>query len=138
MKSRLNPYINFRSTARTAMEFYQSVFGGKLTMMTFNDFHAAENPSEGNLIMHSMLETENGMVIMAADVPERMELFVGNNIHMMLGGDNQTELTAYFEKLSQNGIITMPLKKEMWGDIFGAFEDQFGVHWMVNITATPA
>jgi PhnB protein len=138
MKSRLNPYINFRSTARPAMEFYQSVFGGKLTIMTFKDFHAAENPSEENLIMHSMLETENGMVIMAADVPERMELFVGNNIHMMLGGDYQAELTGYFDKLSQNGTITMPLKKEMWGDIFGAFEDQFGVHWMVNISGTPA
>jgi len=106
--------------------------------MTFKDFHAAENPSEENLIMHSMLETENGMVIMAADVPERMELLVGNNIHMMLGGENQAELTGYFEKLSQNGTITMPLKKEMWGDIFGAFEDQFGVHWMVNISGAPA
>ena len=29
MSSRLNPYISFRDTARQAMEFYKSVFGGE-------------------------------------------------------------------------------------------------------------
>jgi PhnB protein len=115
------------------MEFYQSVLGGKLTIMTYKDFHAAQTPAEENLVMHSLLETENGFSIMAADVPDRMELSVGNNFNMMLGGDNQVELTSYFEKLSQNGTILMPLKKEMWGDIFGSFVDQFGINWMVNI-----
>ena len=33
--TRLNPYISFRGTAREAMEFYQSVFGGELTLSTF-------------------------------------------------------------------------------------------------------
>ena len=36
--TRLNPYISFRGTAREAMEFYQSVFGGELTLSTFADF----------------------------------------------------------------------------------------------------
>src|SRR5829696_7993623 len=36
--TRLNPYISFRGTAREAMEFYQSVFGGKLDLSTFSDF----------------------------------------------------------------------------------------------------
>lgn len=134
MQTTLNPYLNFRNTTRAAMEFYQSVLGGKLTFNTFKEFNAAESPQEENLIMHSMLETEHGIIIMAADVPERMELNVGNNFNMMLGGDNQAELTSYFEKLSQNGTILMPLKKEMWGDIFGSFVDQFGINWMVDIT----
>ena len=30
--TRLNPYISFRGTARDAMKFYQSVFGGELTL----------------------------------------------------------------------------------------------------------
>ena len=134
METQLTPYLNFRNTARTAMEFYQSVLGGKLTFNTFKEFNAAESPEEENLIMHSMLETENGIIIMAADVPDRMELNVGNNFNMMLGGDNQTELTTNFEKLSQNGTVLMPLNKQIWGDIFGSFVDQFGINWMVNIT----
>jgi PhnB protein len=35
MPSRLNPYLNFKDNARQAMEFYQTIFGGKLEMQTF-------------------------------------------------------------------------------------------------------
>ena len=31
----LNPYLNWRGNARAAMEFYQSIFGGELTVSTF-------------------------------------------------------------------------------------------------------
>jgi PhnB protein len=35
MASRLNPYISFDGDARAAMQFYESVFGGTLTLNTF-------------------------------------------------------------------------------------------------------
>jgi PhnB protein len=41
MTVRLNPYLNFRDTAREALEFYHSVFGGELRMNTFKEFQAA-------------------------------------------------------------------------------------------------
>ncbi|NUS17689.1 MAG: VOC family protein, partial [Streptomyces sp.] len=28
---------------------------------------------------------------------------------------------------------TVPLDKQMWGDVFGMCTDRFGVTWMVNI-----
>ena len=37
MSTKLNPYLNFPGTAREAMSFYESVFGGTLTVMTFAD-----------------------------------------------------------------------------------------------------
>jgi PhnB protein len=138
VKTNLNPYINFRGTTREAMTFYQSVLGGKLSISTFKDYHAAEDPSEEDLIMHSMLVTENGIVIMAADAPDRMDLHFGDNISLMLGGDNLEELTDYFNKLSHKGTVFQSLKKEMWGDTFGMFVDQFGIQWMVNISSSPA
>ena len=39
MKTKLHPYLDFKSYARQAMEFYKSVFGGKLKMNTFKDYH---------------------------------------------------------------------------------------------------
>ena len=42
MKTKLNPYINFKDNTREAMQFYKTVFGGELTMSTFKEFHAAE------------------------------------------------------------------------------------------------
>ena len=32
-----------------------------------------------------------------------------------------------------DGVVSMPLEKQMWGDEFGMCTDQFGIPWMVNI-----
>ena len=138
MNSQLNPYLSFKDNAREAMEFYRTVFGGKLTASTFKEFHASQDPSEDNLIMHSVLEAENGITFMASDTPSRMEYRSGTNMSMSLSGDNETELKGYFEKLAAGGMVTMPLEKAMWGDSFGMCTDKFGVPWLVNISAPKA
>jgi PhnB protein len=134
MQSKLNPYINFRDNTREAMEFYRSVFGGNLNLRTFQEFHASQDPSEDNKIMHSVLEAENGITFFASDTPDRMEYRPGNNISMSLTGDNEAELAGYFEKLSAGGMVAMPLEKAQWGDSFGMCIDKFGIQWLVNIS----
>ena len=138
MQSQLNPYLSFRDTARQAMEFYQTVFGGKLTVNTFKEFHASQDPAEDDKIMHAMLEAENGITFMAADTPNSMEYQPGASISMSLSGDNQAELKSYFEKLSAGGTVGMPLEQAPWGDTFGMLTDRFGVNWMVNISPPQA
>ena len=138
MQTKLNPYLSFKDNTREAMEFYRTVFGGKLNMSTFKDYHASQDPSEGNLIMHSVLEADNGITIMASDTPSRMEYRAGTNMSMSLSGDNESELKAYFEKLSVGGMVIMPLEKAIWGDSFGMCTDKFGVQWLVNIAGQKA
>jgi PhnB protein len=133
MNSRIDPYFSFKDNAREAMEFYKSVFGGNLVMQTFKEFHASQDASEDDKIMHSMLEAENGVSFMAADTPSSMEFHPGTNGSVTLSGDNDAELTGYFEKLSKGGMVTMPLSKATWGDTFGMCIDKFGIKWMVNI-----
>src|SRR5215207_10061046 len=130
MATRLNPYINFRDNTRQAMEFYQSVFGGKLDMNTFKEYNASEDPSEDNKIMHAMLEADNGIIFMASDTPNSMEYRPGTDMSMSLSGDDDAELTGYFERLSEGGVIKMPLEVAPWGDKFGMFTDKFGIDWM--------
>ena len=138
METKLNAYLSFKDNTRQAMEFYKSVFGGKLTMSTFQEFHASQDPSEDNLVMHAELEAGNGITFMASDTPNRMEYKPGSNFSMSLSGDNEAELAGYFDKLSAGGHITQPLVKAMWGDTFGMLTDKFGVAWLVNITAPKA
>jgi PhnB protein len=138
MQTKLNPYLSFKDNAREAMEFYKTVFGGKLVMNTFKEFHASQDPSEDNKIMHSMLEAANGITFMAADTPNDMTYRPGTNMSMALSGDNEAELTGYFEKLSAGGTIRAPLAKAPWGDTFGMLTDKFGVEWMVNIAGRKA
>jgi PhnB protein len=136
--TQLNPYINFKDNAREAMEFYKTVFGGDLSLNTFAEFHASEDPSEGEKIMHSMLKAPNGIVFMAADTPNRMQFNEGARISMSLSGDNEEELRGYWDKLSDGGSPIMPLEKAPWGDTFGMLSDKFGITWMVNILSQKA
>jgi len=136
MTNQLNPYLNFKNDAREAMEFYKSVFGGTLNLQTFKDFHASQDPSEDDKIMHSVLEAD-GITFMASDTPDRMEYQAGHtNFGMSLQGEDEAELSGYFKKLSAGGSVTMPLEKAAWGDTFGMVTDKFGISWLVNITAT--
>lgn len=133
MNTRLNPYISFRDTAKQAMEFYQSVFGGELTVSTFADFQASDDPAEQSKIMHSMLTNDSGLALMASDTPNRMDYVPGNNYSVSLSGDDEAELRGYWDKLSEGGTVAMPLERAPWGDTFGMCTDKFGVSWLVNI-----
>jgi PhnB protein len=133
METRLNPYISFKDNARDAMEFYRGVFGGTLTVNTFKELNASQDPSEDDKVMHSMLEAGNGIVLMASDTPDRMEYKAGTNFSISLSGDNEGELRGHWQKLSDGGTITMPLEKAIWGDTFGMCIDRFGISWLVNI-----
>lgn len=132
MTSRLNPYISFTDNARQAMEFYQGVFGGNLTISTFGEFGAPDE-SIANLVMHAMLVTDAGYTLMGADTPPDRPRNHGDHITISLSGDDGALLRGYFEGLAAGGQITMPLEKQMWGDEFGQLTDQFNINWMVNI-----
>jgi len=132
MASRLNPYIVFAGDARQAMEFYKDAFGGTLALNTYASFGQQDTPL-ADKIMHGMLETPSGFTLMGADTPEG-DHKPGNNYSVSLSGDDAAELRGYWEKLSDGGTVTVPLEKQMWGDVFGMFTDRFGITWMVNIS----
>lgn len=138
MATTLNPYLGFRDDARSAMDFYQSVFGGELTRSTFAEMGMSEDPAEGEKIMHSQLVTPGGMVLMAADTPASMEHTPGGSISVSLSGTDDAELRGYWDGLTEGGTVTLPLEKAPWGDSFGMCQDRFGVTWMVNIGGAPA
>jgi PhnB protein len=133
----LNPYISFSDNARQAMEYYQQVFGGNLTLRTFGEF-GSDDPGIADKVMHGLLETQSGFTIMAADTPPGMEYHPGDNISISLSGDNGDELRGYWAKLADGGTVSVPLEKQMWGDEFGACVDRFGIPWMVNIAQPQA
>ncbi|ERK71714.1 MULTISPECIES: VOC family protein [Leifsonia] len=139
MSSTLNPYLNFRGQAREAMDFYASVFGGEVTRSTFAEFQVSQEPSEAEWIMHSQITTTAGFTLMAADVPSHMDLKPGSTISISLSGDDEAELTGYYDKLVDGGTVLEPLSKAPWGDSFGMAIDKFGTQWLVNIAgAAPA
>ncbi|RJQ79423.1 VOC family protein [Pseudonocardiaceae bacterium YIM PH 21723] len=136
MATRLNPYISFNGNARQALEFYQRVLGGQLVMSTFGEFGQADTPI-ADQIMHGMLETDSGFALMCSDTPPGMSYNPGDNFSVSLSGDDAEELRGYWDRLTAEGTVAVPLEKQMWGDEFGMVTDQFGISWLVNIAGKP-
>ena len=133
MPSRLNPYLSFDGKAREAMDFYHDVFGGELTTQTFAEGGMSQGPDDADLVMHSQLDASNGMTLMASDTPPTMTYQPPGGTSISLSGDDDAELSGYWDKLLDGGSVTMPLEAAPWGDKFGMLTDRFGVAWMVNI-----
>jgi PhnB protein len=133
MASVLNPYLSFSNNARQAMEFYKSVFGGELNVSNFGEGGMPHDPSEASKVMHAQLRSSAGFVLMGSDTPASMGAPRGNG-QISLSGNDEKELTAYWNKLSEGGQVMMPLAMAPWGDSFGMLTDKFGVPWMVNIS----
>ncbi len=130
----LNPYLSFDGNAREAMETYQGIFGGDLSLSTFAEFGSPDAP-HADKIMHGSLEAPGGLSLMAADNPPHMKHEPGNNFAVSLSADAASagDLRTYWDRLVDGGQVTMPLEKQVWGDEFGMCVDRFGIAWMVNI-----
>jgi PhnB protein len=137
MATRLNPYIHFNGNAREAMEFYQRALGGDLTISTFAEGGMPSDPADANKIMHAQLDLPNGEVLMASDTMAGQPAPPVAGISMSLSGDEDDELTGYYERLLDGGTAVEPLVEAPWGDKFGILTDRYGLTWFVNITKTP-
>ncbi len=132
MSTVLNPYVNFQGEAREALEFYRGVFGGEVTVSTYGESGMNDDPAVKDQIMHGQLQSPSGLTLMCSDTPE-MTYNPGTNISISLSGDDEAELTDYWNKLIVDARETMGLDKAPWGDTFGMLTDKFGIGWMVNI-----
>ncbi len=135
MSVNYNPYINFNGHAREAMTFYAEALGGEVSIMTFGDYHMQDLPADG--VMHAQITVNGKIILMGSDGMDSDGTYTGFKVSLSGGQDDADTLRDYFDKLSAGGEVTMPLKKEMWGDELGILKDKFGIEWMVDIAGAP-
>ncbi|NPC96453.1 VOC family protein [Nocardioides sp. zg-DK7169] len=135
MSLRLTSYLGFPGTAREAMELYRDVLGGELQATTFAEVGQSDEPGERDKIMHAVLETPDGFVLMGADHPAGTDRVVGNAHSVSLSGEDDARLRGWWERLSDGGTVVLPLTTAPWGDAFGMCTDRYGTSWMVNISS---
>lgn len=132
-KINLDPYLFFNGNCREAMEFYKAIFGGEVTILTFNDMPGDIPDKEAmkDMVMHAFLDAGD-VRLMASDSQKASEKAA--KIELSLSGEDEQKLREYFDKLSAGGKVRSDLKTEMWGDTFGMLTDKYSIDWMVNIT----
>jgi PhnB protein len=127
-------HINLRSTARQALAFYQSVFGGQIAMVTYKDAGNVQDPSDADRIMWGQVDAPNGFRVMAYDVPVATPWNPGENAYFVsLRGDAADEIAALWNKLSDGALVLSPLAKAPWSPLYGMLKDRFGVVWVVDV-----
>ncbi len=125
------PYITFEDSCGKALQFYKHCFGGEIVFIQYYDSNG-HNPDAKGKVMHSEFRSGN-IHLMACDKSPEQKLHQGTNITMYISLDSETEQRKIFTKLSENGVVHMPLEPTVWGSRLGVLTDQFGVHWMLVV-----
>jgi PhnB protein len=131
--STLTTYLFFNGNCRQAMEFYKSCFGGDLTQTSLGQSPMKDIFPESmhDKTINARLTSENFDITASDWLRPGQTPVRGNMVCLYLSGGNPRQLKALFDKLSQDGDVTDPLKIEIFGT-YGALNDKFGVRWMFH------
>ncbi|AOS61895.1 VOC family protein [Actinoalloteichus hymeniacidonis] len=139
MSVNVTPHLNFRGDARKALEFYQSVFGGKLVIAAYSDMGNTD-PATADHVSFGQLTAENGFSVMAYDVYPHLEWDQGKDpFFVSVRGTDTAELQGYWDKLVDGAEVKQPLGPSEWAPLYGQLTDRFGITWVLDIAvAYPA
>lgn len=129
-------YLNFDGNCRQAMKFYEKCLGAELELTTFGEMPGNTPKEAQDRIMHARL-SNGSTLLMASDLMPGMPYNLGSNFSIAIQCDSLLEIERMFTALSENGSVTMPLAETAWAARFGMLRDQFGVHWMLNLSKPP-
>ncbi len=138
----VNVYLTFKGNCGEAFNFYRSVFGGDFPYVgRFGDMPDVEgkpsSASDKQRIMHISLPISAETTLMGSDTTQEYEsrYTQGNNFSISINTDSREKADHFFNALSQDGQVTMPMNETFWGDYFGMMTDKFGINWMVSFNA---
>ncbi|GGY96183.1 VOC family protein [Streptomyces poonensis] len=144
-------HLNFRGNAREALEFYRSVFGGRLTAVTYGDFGMPkELPDADKIVFGRIDNADNGFRVMAYDIPGQAGAEAGpagttrrengmtlthEPFFMSLRGETVEEVGELWKKLSEGATVVEDFGPAQWAPAFGMLTDRFGVTWVLDVAA---
>ena len=131
---KLIPHFTFDGQAEEALNFYASVFNGKVeTMIRYKDYQAEsqEEVSEKdmNRLVYSSVTIGDGYQIDICDYDPGETRSIGSCIFMDVCYTDQAELKRVYEAISADGKVIMPLGKTHWSENFACVIDKFGIGW---------
>lgn len=127
-------HLNFRGTARAALEHYRSVFGGDLAVVTYEQAGALTDGAEPEQIMWGQVASPDGFRVMAYDVPAERPWEPGvAPFFVSVRGATFEEVEAYWTRLAEGATVLVPFAASAWSPGYGMLVDPFGVSWVLDV-----
>lgn len=142
-------HLNFRGTAREALDFYRSVFGGTVTAATYGQFGLPEGTPGFDKLVFGQLDAPGGIRLMAYDIPgeddtdpaatagtttrENGATITDRTFFQSLRSDSLDELQSSWDALAEGATVIEPLAASAWSPGFGMLTDRFGVTWVLDV-----
>jgi len=114
MNTNIFPCYWFNQNGAEAARFYASIFR--------NSKVSCETPMVNNI------EIE-GQTLMFLNGGPMFQPNLTLSLMMMCASKDEAE--SYYQKLSENGKIMMPLDSYPWSDCYAWVEDQYGISWQI-------
>lgn len=128
-------HVNSRGHAREQLEFYRSAFGGTITIATYTDIHAVEDPAQADQVAWGQLTAPNGFRVMAYDVQPAKDFDPGRNAYYIaLRGTDPEEIRHMWDGLADGATVTTALAPAPFAPLYGMLTDRYGVTWIIDVT----
>lgn len=128
------PHLNFRGEARQALEFYQSVFGGDLVVVTYKDLGQVQAPEDADRVIWGQVIAETGFKVMAFDATAQVPFERGqNSFYVAARFSTADEAKSCWEKLKSEASLRHELGPAPWSPMYGMLQDKFGIVWVVDV-----
>jgi PhnB protein len=129
------PFLLFDGNCAEAMTFYQSCFGGDLSLIKTGDTPMKNQfpPEKHNKIINAHLKS-GAVEFSATDWhADYLQPKQGNTFSIFITGDSVDELKTLFDKLAEDAdkdTRTYMELRDMPFGTYGQFTDKFGVSWI--------
>jgi predicted 3-demethylubiquinone-9 3-methyltransferase (glyoxalase superfamily) len=124
-------HLMFEGAAEEAMTFYVSLFGDS-AITQIERYRPGEMGAEGTVKVASF--TLAGREFICIDSPAKHGFTFTPAMSLFVECENEAELEAAFNRLSDGGNVLMPLDNYGFSTRFGWLTDRFGVSWQLNLS----
>jgi predicted 3-demethylubiquinone-9 3-methyltransferase (glyoxalase superfamily) len=121
----------FDGAAEEAMSFYVSLFGGS-EITQVERYGPGEFGGEGTVKRATFTLGKQDFICI--DSPVKHEFTFTPSISLFVDCESEAELEEVFSRLSDGGVVLMPIDNYGFSTNFGWVKDRFGLSWQLNLS----
>lgn len=129
------PFMNFHGQCEAAVLYYQTIF--KFEDPLFLKFNQVQNvaftiPEDyGNKVMFTEFRIAD-QKIFACDVYPGLQSTSGQSISLNVIHSSLEDIQTWFDALSKEGVVGMPIQATPWAPQYGSCTDKYGIVWQFS------